>query len=99
MFKNYLKIAWRNIVRHRVFTILNVLGLALGICACIVIYQVSHYELSFDRFHPGGQQVYRVMGDVTENTGDRLHFARLAYPLPRLARTGLSGLAAIAGCG
>ena len=98
MFKNYLKMAWRNMVRHRVFTVLNVLGLALGICACIVIYQVSFYELSFDRFHPGGERVYRVMGDVTENTGDRLHFARLSYPLPRLVRTGLSGLDAIAGC-
>jgi putative ABC transport system permease protein len=98
MVKNYLKMAWRNMVRHKVFTVLNVLGLALGICACIVIYQVSHYELSFDRFHPGGERVYRVMGDVTENTGDRLHFARLSYLWPRLARTGLSGLAAIAGC-
>ncbi len=98
MFKNYLKMAWRNMVRHKVFALLNVLGLAVGICACILIYQVSHYELSFDRFHRDKDRIYRVMGDVTENTGDRLHFARLAYPLPRLARTGLSGLAAIAGC-
>jgi len=99
MFKNYLKIAWRNMVRHKVFTVLNVLGLALGICVCIVIYQVSHYELSFDRFHPDKDRIYRVMGNVTENTGNQMHFARLSYPLPRLARTGgLSGLAAIAGC-
>jgi putative ABC transport system permease protein len=97
MIKSYLKIAWRNMVRRKVFTVLNVLGLALGICACIVIYQVSHYELSFDRFHPGGERIYRVLGDVTENTGDQLHFMRLPYPLPGLVRGGLSGFDAVAG--
>jgi putative ABC transport system permease protein len=97
MFKHYLTIARRNMARQKVFTLLNVLGLALGICACIVIYQVSHYELSFDRFHPDNGRIYRVMGDVTENTGAISHFERLPFPLPGLARAGLSGFAAVAG--
>ena len=97
MFKHYLTIARRNMARQKLFTVLNVLGLALGICACIVIYQVSHYELSFDRFHPDKERIYQVMGDVTEKTGEISHFARLPFPLPGLARTGLSGFAAVAG--
>ncbi len=96
MFKNYLKMAWRNMVRHKIFALLNVLGLALGICACIAIYQVTHYELSFDRFHPDKDRIYRVMGDVTENTGEISHFSRLPYPLPPLARTELSEFDAVA---
>jgi putative ABC transport system permease protein len=97
MFKSYLTIAWRNMVRHKVFTVLNVLGLALGICACIVIYQVSHYELSFDRFHPDKERIYRVRGDVTNTTGDISHFANLPYPLPKLVRSSMPGFEAVAG--
>ena len=52
MLKNYFKIAWRNIVRQKAYTAINVLGLALGICACVVIYLITNYEFSFDRFHP-----------------------------------------------
>ena len=65
MLKNYFKIAFRNIIRKKVYTAINILGLALGICACIVIYVISSYELSFDNFHPGKDRIYRMMGDVT----------------------------------
>ena len=63
MIKNYLKIAWRNITKHKVYTIINVLGLALGICACIVIYIITSYEFSFDRFHPDKERIYRITGE------------------------------------
>ena len=84
-------------MRNRVYTFVNILGLSLGICACIVIYTIIHYELSFDKFHPGKEQIYRVMGDVTESTGDKLHFRRLPLALLPNARAGTPGLDVIAG--
>jgi putative ABC transport system permease protein len=72
MFKNYFKIAWRNITTHKVYTIINVLGLALGICACIVIYLVTMFDLSFDKFHPDKERIYRIVGDMeNSNTGEK----------------------------
>jgi hypothetical protein len=97
MFKNYVKIAWRNIARHKVHTAVNILGLSLGLCACISIYVISRYELSFDTFHPAKERIYRVMGDVTESTGDKLHFARVPLPVSLDGRLQLSGVEAIAG--
>jgi putative ABC transport system permease protein len=62
MFKNYLRIAMRILARNKLYTVINVLGLALGVCGCIVIWLVGSYELSFDKFHPGGDRIYRVGG-------------------------------------
>src|SRR6185295_10280479 len=60
MLRNYLTIAWRNMQRHKVFTFINVLGLSMGLCACMVIFLVSRYELSFDDFHVDKERIYRV---------------------------------------
>ncbi|MGC4039045.1 MAG: ABC transporter permease [Chitinophagaceae bacterium] len=81
MFKANLKIAWRSITRNKLYTFINVSGLVVGICSCIVIYLISSYELSFDKFHPDHERIYRVLGKVTENTGEQLTFARLPFPL------------------
>ena len=71
MLKNYLKVALRNIARHKVYTIINVLGLAMGICACIIIYIITSYEFSFDRFHPGEERIYRITGELLRNNGEK----------------------------
>src|SRR5947209_1515973 len=60
MLKNYVTIAWRNILRHKAFTIINISGLTLGVCACFVIFLISHYEFSFDGFHPDKERIYHV---------------------------------------
>ncbi len=60
MLKSYWTSAWRMLVRHKVYTLVNVLGLALGICACLVIWVIVHYEFSFDRDHPDRALIYRV---------------------------------------
>ena len=97
MLKNHFKIALRNILHNKVYTVINILGLSLGICSCIVTYLVTSYEFSFDDFHPGKENIYRVMGDLTENTGEKLHFMKLPMPILKNARSGLSGMDAIAG--
>ena len=96
MFRNHFKIAWRNITRHRMYTVINVLGLALGLCAFIVIYQITHYELSFDTFHPDKDRIYRVLSDVTETTGGKSHYGKVPLSLSLTARKELSGLDAMA---
>ncbi|MBA2561491.1 MAG: ABC transporter permease [Chitinophagaceae bacterium] len=49
MFKNYLKIAWRSLVNNKADSLINILGLSLGMCACLLILQYVSYELSFDK--------------------------------------------------
>ena len=71
MLKNYFKIAWRNITRHKTYTIINVLGLALGICACLVIYLTTSFEFSFDRFHPDKDRIYRIVGEFQPASGEK----------------------------
>ena len=97
MFLNHCKIAWRNISRHKVYSTINVLGLAMGICGCIIIYLITSYELSFDTFHPDKERIYRIMGDVVESTGGTSHFGKLPLPVSQTARQELSGLSAVAG--
>jgi len=70
MFKNYFKIAWRNIIKHRSYTFINVIGLAFGICACIVIFLITGYEFSFDKFHPDGNRIYRIVGNMQNKSGE-----------------------------
>lgn len=96
MWKNHLIIAWRTIIRHRGYALLNVLGLALGLCACIVIFLISRYELSFDTFHPDRERIYRVMTAYTETTGNRAEFGTVPLPGVRMLQTGLSGAEALA---
>ena len=71
MLINYFKIAWRNISRHKIYTIINVTGLAFGVCACLVIYLITSYDLSFDRFHPDGERIYRIVGDEQRSDGEK----------------------------
>ena len=69
MLKNYFKIAWRNILRHRTYTAINVFGLAFGLCACIVIYLVTSYDLGFDKFHADKNRIYRIVGELQDASG------------------------------
>src|SRR5215469_6365616 len=62
MLRNYIRIAARILARNKLYAIINVLGLALGVCGCIVIWLVASYEMSFDKFHPDGDRIYRVVG-------------------------------------
>ncbi|MFI5159855.1 MAG: ABC transporter permease [Sphingobacteriales bacterium] len=58
MLKNYFKIAWRNLWKNRIFSAINIIGLAVGMAACIVIMLFVHYEKSFDNFQTNN--IYRL---------------------------------------
>ncbi|HLY68410.1 MAG TPA: ABC transporter permease [Puia sp.] len=61
MLKNYFKIAWRNMIRDRQFTLLNLIGLATGIACALLIYLWVTDELSFDKFFANSDQMYQLM--------------------------------------
>lgn len=61
MLKNYFKIAWRNIKRHKAYSAINVAGLAIGMAACLLIFVVVQFELSYDKFQPNYSKIYRIM--------------------------------------
>ncbi|MDR2233407.1 MAG: ABC transporter permease [Tannerella sp.] len=70
MFTTYIKTAWRYLTRNRTSSVINILGLSLGITACLLIFLITRHELSFDTFHPDKERIYRltserVMGDNT----------------------------------
>jgi len=61
MIKNYFKIAFRNLIRHKVFSVINITGLAIGIAACLLLFTVVKYELSYDTFQPNYKRIYHVV--------------------------------------
>ena len=60
MFKNYLKVAWRNIARNKAFSIINILGLVLGLTCSLLIFLWIKDEYSVDAFHKNGKELYQV---------------------------------------
>jgi putative ABC transport system permease protein len=60
MFKNYLKIALRNIRKHKVYSFINIAGLAIGVAACLLLFLWVRDELSYDRYHEKANHIYRV---------------------------------------
>jgi putative ABC transport system permease protein len=63
MFFNYLKVAFRNLLRNRVYSLINLGGLAHGLACCLLIVSFIGYEYSFDRFHTNGDRLYRILFD------------------------------------
>lgn len=63
MFRNYFKTAWRNLAKNKIFTAINIAGLSVGLAACLLILQYVSFQLSFDRFNPHAEDVYRVTND------------------------------------
>jgi putative ABC transport system permease protein len=97
MFKSYWTIAWRTLVRNKVYTFVNVLGLALGVCACLVIWVIARYEFSFDRGHSGGNRIYRVNSyeQFLKNVPKHLTPSVLTA-LPEAIRKNLAGIETVA---
>jgi len=61
MFKNYFKIAWRNLTKKKAYSMINIFGLGLGIACCFLIFMFVKDELSFDNYHKNRSRVYRVI--------------------------------------
>ena len=79
MFRHYFRISTRVLLRHKLYTTINILGLAVGMGVCLLIYQYIHFELSYDRFHPGAEDIYRVTRTVIRNGEKQRNSAYTTY--------------------
>ncbi|HEY8734314.1 MAG TPA: ABC transporter permease, partial [Puia sp.] len=63
MIKNYFKVAWRNLINNKSDTTINIVGLSIGMAACLLILEFVSFELSYDRFNKNAKEIYRVTND------------------------------------
>ncbi|HMG10306.1 MAG TPA: ABC transporter permease, partial [Mucilaginibacter sp.] len=80
MIKNYVKIAFRNLWRHRSFSLINIIGLAIGMTACFLIFMYVKFELSYDNFNQNSDEIYRVVSDIKTPT-ETLHWPSSIAPI------------------
>ncbi len=83
MFKNYFKIAFRNIVRHKVFATINIAGLAIGMACSIFILLWVQNELSYDKFHKNADKIYRLSAGGERNSGPMVPELKAKIPAIR----------------
>jgi len=73
MFLNYFKTAWRNLISNKVFAVIKILGLSLGLTVCMLIFLYTKDEVSYDRFHANKDELFRIIqtlqaGDMPPQT-------------------------------
>lgn len=83
MIRNYFKITYRTLKASKAYTLINVLGLAVGISAFILMTTYVHHELSFDKFHENGDRIYRLSYEYVARGEDR-HVSKVAFPFKKM---------------
>src|SRR6266487_579359 len=78
MFRNYYKTAWRNLMKNKAFSFVNIAGLSLGMTACLLILQYVSFELSYDQFNKNAPDLYRVYNDRYQN-GKLIQHGTITY--------------------
>lgn len=78
MIRNYFKTAWRNLWKNKVFSLINILGLSLGMAACLLILQYVNFQLSYDHFNKHADNLYRVVNDRYQN-GKLIQHGTITY--------------------
>lgn len=91
MIRNYFKIAWRNIWKNKLFSLINVISLAIGLSASFVIGLMAYYDFTFDDFHKDGDLIYRVTTHFTSPEGADYNQG-VAVPLTRNVKQGITGV-------
>jgi putative ABC transport system permease protein len=97
MLRNYFKTAFRNLVRYRSYTIINMIGLAVGIAVCLVLFLVIMYEISFDNYHKRKDRIYRVLTEYHHADAPDIFYGKgVPQPLPTGLRTNFPQLEKVA---
>lgn len=81
MFRNYLKIAFRNLLKHKLFAVINISGLALSMSICLMVILVTKEELAIDSFNPAPSHIYRITSKVSNPAGQTWRLASTPLPL------------------
>lgn len=91
MIKNYIKTAFRTFWKNKWFTMINTIGLSIGICSALVIYLVAYFDLTFDKFETNSDRIYRVVTNFTFS-GTPAYNPGVCDPLPMAAKASVTGL-------
>jgi ABC-type antimicrobial peptide transport system permease subunit/AraC-like DNA-binding protein len=91
MIKNYFKIAFRGFWRQKLFTLINILGLSIGITSFLVIYLVVHYDFTFDKFHKDSDRIYRVVMNISSQ-GHKSYSSGVPAPLTQAIKSQATGI-------
>ena len=94
MFKNYFKTAFRNFWHNKIFSLINVLGLSIGISASLVIYLLVNYHFTFDKFEKDNDRIYRVVSNFSFS-GEVYHNSGVTSPLGPAVKKELTGFDAV----
>ncbi len=87
MISNYFKVAIRNLFKTRLYSFINILGLTIGITACLLILSYVSFEHSYDKFHDDHEQIYRLRYERTSLTDESARFASCCPPAGLRIRT------------
>lgn len=92
MFRHYFNISTRVLLRHKFYTTINILGLAVGMGVCLLIYQYIHIELSYDEFHEDAENIYRLTQTTIRNGEDQGTGVYTTYGLGPTAKAEIPGV-------
>src|SRR5271155_1217985 len=95
MLKNYFLVALRNFWRNKAFSAINILGLAIGISAALVIFLIVDYDFSFDHFEKDRDRIYRVGSDYTSG-GRTDRWGDVCAPMPAAIQKEMTGIELVA---
>ena len=95
MIKNYIKIAFRSFWKHKAFTLINIIGLSIGISASLVIYLIVHYDFTFDKFHKDSDRIFRVVSNF-KFQGNWSHSYGVTGPMAAGIKNNITGVEIIA---
>ncbi len=96
MFRNYLKIAWRNTLHNKVYSMLNIVGLAAGMAVALLIGLWVTNQYSYDRFLPGYKQLYQVEMNLTSKHDGTTTQTSIALPLTDVLKKEIPGIKYVA---
>ena len=95
MFRNYLKITWRNLAKNRTYTLINITGLALGMGCALLIFALVRYHFATDRHHRNYDRTYRITSKFIRPEGDA-YTPGVPYPFGKAVRNDYPGIEQLA---
>ncbi len=96
MISNFFKLSFRSIWKHKIFSLINISGLAIGISAALVIYLIVDHDLGFDKFEPGRDRIYRIVSQINF-PGQLIKNQGVPSPLPIAIKKEITGIEKVSG--
>ena len=88
MLKNYFRISFRNLNKNKGYTIINILGLSMGIAICLLIFLVISFESGFDQFHKNKDRIYRILTEYHHADSKEIFYGRaVPFAFPNAIRS------------